>query len=306
MKTRKLGSLEVTIVGLGCNNFGGRIDEAATQAVVNATLDAGINFFDTADNYGKSLSEQYLGRALGVRRKDVLIATKFGGHFDGQPTGANPARIVPACDASLARLGTDYIDLYQLHVPDLEVPIADVLGVLDGLVKAGKVREIGCSNFDVAQLQELERVHVPGAAKFVSLQNHYSLFHREPEGGVLAECGRQGLGFLPYFPLASGLLTGKYRKGGAHPTGTRIASDSDRLSERTLATVEALIAFAEARHRTILDLAVSWLLMRPEVSSVIAGATKPEQVFANANAASWLLSDSEMAEIDTILSPMVA
>ncbi|HZO88675.1 MAG TPA: aldo/keto reductase [Chthonomonadaceae bacterium] len=304
MQTRRIGSLTVSVIGLGCNNFGGRLDEAGTARVVHAALDAGINFFDTADVYGGTKSEEFLGRALGSRRDEALIATKFGAKIDEARKGASPAYIRQAAEDSLRRLGTDRIDLYQLHTPDPGVPIADTLGALNELVQAGKVREIGCSNFSVEQLREAEKA-AQGGARFVSVQNHYSLLHREPENGVLAECERQGIAFLPYFPLANGLLTGKYRKGQPLPEGTRLTSDgrfADWLSEANLDRVEALIQFAEARRHTILELAFSWLLTRPTVASVIAGATKPEQVQANVAAADWRLSREDLAEIDRLLS----
>jgi aryl-alcohol dehydrogenase-like predicted oxidoreductase len=269
---------------------------------VNAALEAGVNFFDTADIYGQGQSEEFLGRALGTRRDAVVIATKFGGVMEGRGKGAGPAYIRQAVEASLRRLGTDRIDLYQLHYPDPEVPIEDTLGALGELVKAGKVREIGCSNFSVGQLREAAAV--PGdAARFASVQNEYSLLHREPEDGVLDECERQGLAFLPYFPLKSGLLTGKYRQGRPLPEGTRITKDgrmADLLSDRNLVLVEELIQFAEAQGRTILELAVSWLLARPAVASVISGATSPGQVKANVNAAGWQLTKEQLTEIDVI------
>jgi aryl-alcohol dehydrogenase-like predicted oxidoreductase len=304
MNRRKIGSLDVTVVGLGCNNFGGRIDEQATQQVVDAALDAGINFFDTADIYGGTRSEVLLGRALGARRKDVLIATKFGMKVDEQRNGAHPDYVRRAAEDSLKRLGTDCIDLYQLHTPDPTVPIADTLGALDHLVREGKVREIGCSNFSVAQLREA-RAAAGDGARFVSVQNEYSLLHREPEAGVLDECRRDGLAFLPYFPLASGLLTGKYRRGEKAPEGSRLAGAAfaNRLDDRKLAVAESLRAFAESRGHTLLELAVSWLLAHDTVASVIAGATKPEQVHSNVAAAGWTLSEEEMAEVDRITTP---
>jgi aryl-alcohol dehydrogenase-like predicted oxidoreductase len=303
METRRIGSLEVSVVGLGCNNFGGRLDAAATASVVDAALDAGINFFDTADIYGRTKSEEYLGQALARRRGDIVLATKFGMKVDERRHGARPEYVRQALDDSLRRLGTDYVDLYQLHTPDASVPIADTLGALDEAVKAGKVREIGCSNFSVAQLREAEAAVRPGGARFVSVQNEYSLFHREPEQGVLAECERLDIAFIPYFPLASGLLTGKYRLGQPMPQGTRLTEGrySPQLNDQKLAKVEALVAFAEARGHTLLELAFSWLLARPAVVSVIAGATKPAQVQANATAAGWRLTDEEMAEVDRIL-----
>jgi len=305
METRRIGSLEVSVVGLGCNNFGGRLDAEATASVVDAALDAGINFLDTADIYGRTKSEEYLGRALGRRRGEIVLATKFGMMVDERRHGARPEYVRQALDDSLRRLGTDYVDLYQLHRPDDTVPIADTLGALDDAVRAGKVREIGCSNFSVDQLREAEaEAEVrPGGARFVSVQNEYSLFHREPEEGVLAECERQGIAFIPYFPLASGLLTGKYRRGEPPPEGTRLAEGrfSSSLSDAKLTKVEALIAFAESRGHTLLELAFSWLLARPTVVSVIAGATRPEQARANAAAAGWRLTAEDMAEVDRIM-----
>jgi aryl-alcohol dehydrogenase-like predicted oxidoreductase len=305
METRRIGSLEVSVVGLGCNNFGWRLDEGQSAAVIHAALDAGINFFDTADIYGATKSEEFVGRALGTRRDEVIVATKFGMAVDEQRKGARPEYVRQAAEDSLRRLGTDHIDLYQLHQPDPTVPIAETLGALDELVRAGKVREIGCSNFSVEQIREADALaNERGMARFVSVQNEYSLIKREPESGVLAECERLGLGFLPYFPLASGLLTGKYRKGQPPPPGSRL--DSERFakqhSDENLAIVEALIRFSEARGRTILDLAVSWLLTRPAVASVIAGATKPEQVRANVGAAGWRLTEADLAEVDEILA----
>ena len=303
METRRIGSLDVSVVGLGCNNFGGRLDAEQTASVVDASLDAGINFLDTADIYGKTLSEEYLGRALRGRRDRVVLATKFGAKVDDERKGARPEYVVRACEDSLRRLDTDYIDLYQLHTPDGTVPIADTLGALDELVQAGKVREIGCSNFSPAQLREAEAAVRPGGARFVSVQNEYSLIHREPEQGVLDECARLGIAFIPYFPLASGLLTGKYRRGQPVPEGTRLTEErfAGARSDENLELVERLIAFAEARGHTLLELAFSWLLTRPTVVSVIAGATKPEQVRGNAAAAGWRLSSEELAELDGIL-----
>jgi aryl-alcohol dehydrogenase-like predicted oxidoreductase len=290
-------------VGLGCNNFGGRLDAEATKEVVDAALHAGINFLDTADIYGATRSEEYLGRALGPRRGEIVLATKFGMKVDEQRKGARPEYVRQALDDSLRRLRTDYVDLYQLHAPDPTVPIADTLGALDELVVQGKIREIGCSNFSVAQLREAEAAVRPGGARFVSVQNEYSLLHRDPEQGVLAECERLGIAFIPYFPLASGLLTGKYRLGRPAPQGTRLTEGrfAPQLADERLAVVEALIAFAEARGHALLELAFSWLLARPAVASVIAGATRPEQVQANAHAAGWHLTPDEMAEIDRIL-----
>ncbi|MGV3613880.1 MAG: aldo/keto reductase [Fimbriimonas sp.] len=300
MELRKIGSLDVSVVGLGCNNFGRRVDEEGTRRVVDAALAEGVTFFDTADIYGGTKSEEFLGRVLQGRRERVTLATKFGMEVDPERKGARPEYVRQACEDSLRRLQTDRIDLYQLHTPDPSVPIADTLGALDELVKEGKVREIGCSNFSAAQLREAEAT-APGA-RFVSVQNEYSLFRREPEAEVLPECARLDIAFIPYFPLASGLLTGKYRKGQEAPRGTRIEPGSDRLSEANLDRVERLIAVAEASGRTLLELAFSWLLARGEVASVIAGATRPEQVAANAAAVGWRLSEDELAAVDAALA----
>ena len=304
METRKIGSLQVSAVGLGCNNFGWRIGVEETQAVVDAALDAEINFFDTADMYGAGQSEEFLGRALGSRRDSVIIATKFGLPMDEERKGAKPAYVRQAIEDSLRRLGTDRIDLYQLHKPDPETPIADTLGALDELVKAGKVREIGCSNFSAEQLREAEAAVKSGAARFVSVQNEYSLLEREPEREVLPECERLGLAFLPYFPLASGLLTGKYRRGQAAPAGSRGSDQfaAQAFTDRNLELAEELIRFSESRGHTLLELAFSWLLTRPAVASVIAGAKSPEQVKANAAAGGWRLTQDDLSEVDAILA----
>ena len=302
MHFRPLGSVRVSVVGLGCNNFGMRIDDAATDRVVAAALDAGINFFDTADIYGATKSEEFLGRALKGRRQQAIVATKFGMAVDEHRKGARPDYVRRACDDSLRRLGTDYIDLYQLHQPDPTVPIADTLGALNDLVKAGKVKEIGCSNFSAEQLDEAVRATKAGAAKFVSVQNEYSLLHREPEKRVLAACERLGLAFLPYFPLASGLLTGKYDPVTGAPKDSRLSLSwtSRFTSEKNVRAAEALKAFAAARNHTLLELAFSWLASRSQVASVIAGATSPEQIRANAAAVNWSLTGGDLAEIDRL------
>lgn len=300
---RRIGRLDVSVVGLGCNNFGRRLDESASAKVVNAALDVGINFFDTADTYGGTKSEEILGRAIGTRRDDMIIATKFGMAIDDKRKGAHPDYVKRAAEDSLKRLGTDYIDLYQLHTPDPSVPIADTLGALDELVKEGKVREIGCSNFTADQLHEADTCAKRGAARFVSVQNEYNLLHREPEHGVIAECAALGISFIPYFPLANGLLTGKYRKDQAPPEGARITSGwhNELLTDENLDQVEKLIAFAESHGHTILELAFSWLLEREMVSSVIAGASNPEQVRANAKAPVWDLTEAELRELRAII-----
>lgn len=307
MQLRQIGSLEVSTVGVGCNNFGGRIDEARTREVINAALDDGINFFDTADMYADGRSEELIGKFLGPRRRDVILATKFGNQMPGQGSGARPEYVRKAIDASLRRLQTDYIDLYQQHVPDPDVPIAETLGVLDQLVKSGKVREIGCSNFSAEQIREAQAASRSkrGSARFVSVQNEYSLLHREPERGVLAECEREGLALLPFFPLKSGLLTGKYRKGHPIPEDTRVAKYEryrKLLTDENLDKIEALIDYAQSRGHTILDLAFSWLLAHRPVASVIAGASSAEQIHANVRAASWEITSRELDEIDTALS----
>jgi len=303
MQTRKVGSLQVSAVGLGCNNFGWRIDAEASAKVIDAAIESGVTFFDTADRYGKGQSEDFLGRALGKRRDQIILATKFGMEMEKGQQGASPKYVLEAVDASLRRLRTDRIDLYQLHQPDPKTPITDTLGALDELVRAGKVREIGCSNFSVAQIREAADAS-QGRAQFVSVQNEFSLFHREPEtNGVLPECERRRLAFLPYFPLASGLLTGKYREGKKLPEGSRAADGwgPKVFTEQNLAIVELLIEFAESEGHTILELALSWLLSHKPVASVIAGASKPEQVRANAKAADWQLAADDLAQIDAIM-----
>ena len=304
---RMIGTLEVAVAGLGCNNFGTRLDAARTREVVEAALDAGVTLFDTADLYGDGASEEFLGRALGRRRDDVAIATKFGMRKPPAGlTGGHPDWVARACEQSLIRLGTGHIDLYLFHQPDDDTPIADTLAAMNRLVEEGKVREIGCSNFSAQQIREAQAAAArgPGSARFVSVQNEYSLLHREPEEGVLAECERQGLAFLPFFPLKSGLLTGKYRKGQPIPEDTRVAKYEryrKLLTDENLDKVEVLIEFAESRGHTILELAVSWLLAHRVVASVIAGASSAEQLRANAGAAGWKLTPAELQEIDTLL-----
>lgn len=306
MQKRRIGSLEVSIVGVGCNNFGARIDEVHTEEVINAAFDEGINIFDTADTYADGRSEELLGRFLGDRRSQAIIATKFGREMPEQGGGAHPEYVKKALDASLRRLRTDYIDLYQQHIPDPDVPIAETLGALDELVKAGKIREIGCSNFSVQDLRDAQTASErrPGSARFVSVQNEYSLLHREPEEGVLDECARQDMAFLPFFPLKSGLLTGKYRKGQPIPQDTRVAKFEryrELLTDENLDKVEALIDYAESHGHTILELAVSWLLAHSVVASVIAGASSAQQLAANARAANWHLTAADLEDIDAQL-----
>lgn len=304
MQTRKIGSLDASVVGLGCNNFGWKIDEGQTAKVVDAALEAGVTFFDTADVYGGTKSEEFLGRVLKGRRDQVVLASKFGIKIsETRPGGAKPEYIRQAVEDSLRRLQTDHLDLYQLHRPDEATPIADTLEALNELMQAGKVREIGCSNFSAAQIREAEAA-AAGGARFVSVQNEYSLLKREAEADVLPECEALNIAFLPYFPLASGLLSGKYRQGQPLPSGTRIGAGEQYahlLTPENLAVVEKLIEFAETRGHTILDLAFCWLLRQPAVASVIAGATSPAQVQANAAAADWNLRESDLAEIEALL-----
>ena len=307
MEMRRIGSLQVSAVGLGTNNFGFFMEAQGVPSVVDAALEAEINLFDTADSYGES--EVRLGKALGRRRDEVVIATKFGSPVDGGTGGAAPDYVRAAVERSLTRLGTDRIDLYQLHRPDPETPIGDTLGALDQLVRQGKVREIGCSNFSGAQLQEAEAAVRPDAARFVSVQNQWNLLHREDELDAVPECERLGMAYLPYFPLASGLLSGKYVRGESAPPGTRLvhfgSDGGGLLSDRNFDIVDSLSHWAAERGRTLLELAVAWLASKPVVASVIAGATSRQQVLANAAAGEWRLTADEVGEIDR-LSPVPA
>jgi len=305
MRKRRIGSLEVSVVGLGCNNFGRRLDEAATRSVVDAALDAGVDFFDTADVYGETDSETFLGRVLQGRRDRVVLATKFGSKVAEGKQGARPEYVRQALEDSLRRLRTDHVDLYQLHRPDPTVPIADTLGALAEAVRAGLVREIGCSNFTAEQIAEAEAAVAPGAPRFVSVQNELSLLRRGAEKDVLPACRERGLAFLPYFPLFSGLLTGKYRRGRPLPEGTRITGNprwEQHLTEANLDLIEDLAAFAEQRGKELVDLAFAWLLAKPEVASVIAGATSAEQVQRNARAGTWELTPEDLSALDELLA----
>ncbi|MGI9606419.1 MAG: aldo/keto reductase [Acidimicrobiales bacterium] len=318
MEHRTIGSLSVSSIGLGCNNFGRKLDQAHSSLVVDAALDAGINFFDTADVYGygdhphssTGNSERFLGAALGSRRADVVIATKFGismSKTDSSMRGGGRRWARQACEDSLRRLGVDHIDLYQLHRPDRDSHISETLSILDELVTEGKVRVIGCSNFTAEQL--LDAMSISSELKsvtFQSVQNEYSLLRREVENDVLPTCTNLDIGFLPYFPLASGLLTGKYRKGQDAPPGTRLAfwepREHQALTDGVLDHVEEFAQLAKLSGHTILELALSWLLSRPQVASVIAGATSPAQVRSNAAAASWSLTADDLAAVDSISS----
>lgn len=314
MEKRTLGhsGLEVSVVGLGCNNFGGMIPGLGIEearAIVDAAIDAGVTLFDTADSYGADGgSEKVLGEVLGTRRKDIVLATKFASPMNrAVSTRYNGSRgyIMTAVEDSLRRLKTDYIDLYQYHFPDPLTPIEETLRALDDLVRQGKVRYIGCSNLAAWQLVDANwTARANGLGRLLSTQAEYNLLHRAPETELFAAMQSAGITLLPYFPLASGLLTGKYRKGQDLPADTRanLAYFKDGFSEERLDQVERLIGFAEARGHTILELAVSWLLAHPIVSSVIAGATKPGQVTANAKAAEWVLTAEDMAELDAILA----
>lgn len=310
MQKRKLGNAgpEVSLVGLGANNFGGRIDLAASRRVVDKALDLGVTLIDTADVYGnRGGSEECLGQILGPRRKNIVLATKFGLPMDdsGKLRGASRRYIVQAVDASLRRLKTDWIDLYQLHRPDAQTPIEETLYALDDLVKAGKIRFIGCSNLSGAQLQEAQGVaQARRLASFICCQDEYNLLERALEKDLLPVMGEHRLTLLPYFPLASGLLTGKYRHGAPPPPGTRLANSASRgsgvLNDRNWRIVEALSAFAAARGRSLLELAMSWLASRPFIPSIIAGATTPAQVEQNIAAIGWTLSANDLAEIDRL------
>ncbi len=310
MEIRNLGhsGLRVSAIGLGCNNFGGRIDQEATQKVIHKAFDLGITLFDTADVYGdRGGSETAMGRVLGDRRKDIVLASKFALPMsdDDRDRGASRRHIMAAVEASLTRLKTDWLDLYQLHQPDPLTPIEETLRALDDLVRQGKVRYIGCSNLKSWQVVEAQwTAKSLGLNHFVSCQDEFSLVKREAERELMPAARAYGLGLLPYFPLASGLLTGKYRRNAPMPENARLTKTqrlADRyLTEQNWAISEKLIDFAESHGHTALELAFSWLLAKPPVASVIAGATRPEQLEQNVKAGSWVLSEAEMAEIDKI------
>jgi aryl-alcohol dehydrogenase-like predicted oxidoreductase len=308
LPTRRLGDseIEVSVVGLGCNNFGRRLDLDRTAAVLHAALDAGITLFDTADVYGDGNSERLMGEVLEGRREEFVLATKFGWELngaEGAPDAPHGSReyIRWAIEGSLQRLRVDKIDLYQYHRPDGITPLEDTLTALDELVREGLVGAIGCSNFSVSQLEEAERIsRKQGLAHFVTLQNEYSLLQREIEAEVAPACERLGVSILPYFPLASGLLTGKYKRGEPGPEGSRLASSEAAGNDEQYDVVEALEAFAEAHQVSILDVAIAGLAAQPAVASVIAGATRPEQVRANVAALAWQPSEADLAELDRI------
>ena len=307
MEFRQLGDsgLKVSAIGLGTNNFGGRVDPEGTAEVIDQALDEGINLLDTANIYSKGLSEEYIGRALKGKRHEAIIATKVGGPMGDEPNRSGDSRkhIMAEVEDSLRRLDTDYIDLYQIHFTDESTPIEETLRTLDDLVRAGKVRYTGCSNFAAWQVCEaVWTSRSAGITSFVSVQPNHSMLVREPEKELVPFCNEYGIGILPYFPLASGFLSGKYRRGEQAPSGTRLAeSDRGMFTDANYDLLEALESFAQQRGHTLLELAFAWLLARPMVSSVIAGATKTEQVTANANAVAWHLTGDELEEVESIL-----
>ena len=310
MEERNLGKsgLKVSLVGLGCNNFAGRIDFEATKRVVHKALDLGITLFDNADTYGeRGGAEEYLGKILGPRRKDIVLATKFGRPMDaaGRLQGASRGYIMNAVEASLRRLQTDYIDLYWQHIADPLTPMEETLRTFDDLVRHGKVRYIACSTLASWQVVEAEWISKSqNLEPFIACQERYSLLEREYEPNMAAMVEAYGLGLIPFSPLANGLLTGKYRRNQILPRGARLTTTqrmADRyLTERNWAIVEALAEFCETRGRTMLELAMSWLASRPTVSSIIAGATQPEQLEQNVRAVEWALTRDEMDEIDRL------
>ena len=305
MLTRRLGreGPDVSVVGLGCNNLGMRVDLKGTRAVVDAALEAGATLFDTADIYGgKGGSESLLGEVLEGRRDRVVLATKFGGDMgDGTEARGSRDYIHKAIDASLQRLRTDVVDLYQYHTPDHVTPFEETFGALDELVRTGKVRYVGHSNLNARQVEEVDAIcRDRGFARPVSAQNEYSLLRRQAEEELLPTCERLGIGVLPYFPLASGLLTGKYRRGEARPEGTRLAGRNEVFTNETFDRLEALEEFARARGLTLLQVAIGGLLAQPAIASVIAGATKPEQVHANVEAAQWEPTPEDLAALSRL------
>ncbi len=311
MTYRQLGDsgLTVSTVGIGCNNFGRRLDQDGTNAVVRQALDSGITLFDTADIYGHGASEEMLGLALGSDRENVVVATKFGMDMqgaNGPDWGVRGSRryVRKAVEASLRRLGTDWIDLYQLHRPDAQTPIDETLAALDELVREGKVRYLGSSNFSGWQVVDADwTARAAGTSRFISAQNEYSLLERDVEDELVPACEHVGVGLLPFFPLASGLLTGKYRRGEPAPEGTRLAGAADRLEAADWDTIEALEAYAAQRGLRPIDVAIGGLAAQPAVASVIAGATRPEQVVDNVRAGLWEPTAEDLVQLDEITTP---
>jgi aryl-alcohol dehydrogenase-like predicted oxidoreductase len=321
METRPIGSLSASVIGLGCNNFGRKIDYDASVAVVDAALDCGITYFDTADRYGYGpqpysafgRSEEYLGKALGSRRESVVISTKFGHPMSDDPLdrGASRQWILRACEDSLRRLGTDYLDIYRIHTPDFDTPIEETLGALTELVDAGKVREISCCNFGAEMLEEASDASAEhGHRRFASAMGEYSMLVRRAERDELPWCEQNDIPYLPYFPLASGLLTGKYSPDRPAPEGSRLAMWTARphfeLDAVDFPLLERLERFAVERGHTLGELAIAWLAAKPVIASVIAGATSPEQVRENAAAAAWRLTNGELAEIEGLYQAAAA
>jgi aryl-alcohol dehydrogenase-like predicted oxidoreductase len=306
VSTRPLGhsGIQVSVIGLGCNQFGGRLDKEQTKTVLDAAIDAGITFLDTADRYGNTHSEEFMGEALKGRRDQVVLATKFGMDLGDGWTGPRGAGdyIRHAVEGSLRRLQTDTIDLYWYHRPDGITPIGDTLEALDALIKAGTVGAIGASNFSAAQIEEAERAaEERGLTRFTAIQNEYSLLSREAEADVLPLCERLNIAFIPYYPLASGLLTGKYKRGVAAPEGARLSKRDEIATPEQWEIVEALTAYADERGVALSEVAIGSLLTQPAVASVIAGATKAEQIAANAAAAAWRPTAADLAALSLLL-----
>lgn len=306
MDRRKIGGadgLNVSLVGLGCNAFGGRVDEKGTHAVIDAAIDAGIDFFDTAETYGGGNSELFIGTGIKGRRNEIFLATKFGyghSHVDGKSKGS-PENIRVAVDQSLRKLQTDRIDLYQQHRPDPDTPVSDTMGALEDLVAAGKIRYYGCSYYSGAQMREaVDAADKAGLNGFVTAQNAWNVLERDIEADLIPVCEKAGIGILPYYPIARGLLTGKYRRGNAAPAGSRLAGD-DNLAKADFDVLERLEAYAVDHGYDLLTLAMSWLAAQPSIACIIAGASRPAQMAANADAVRWKLTRENLAEIDTLL-----
>ena len=303
MRTRRLDDVDVSVVGLGCNQFGRKLDLDGTRAVIDAAIDSGVALLDTADIYGGAgRSEELMGQALQGRRDRVVLATKFGMDMgDGETRRGRADYVRRSIEGSLRRLQTDHVDVYWLHEPDPETPIEETLGALDELVRAGTVRAIGCSNFDARQIEQADRIaRENGLTRFVAVQNEWSLLQRGIEREVVPVCERLGLGVVPYFPLARGLLTGKYRRGEAAPSDSRLADRDEVASDEQFDALEGLSRFADERGLPMVDVAIGWLLAQPVVASVIAGATKPEQVQSNAAAGAWEPTAGDLSELNEL------